>query len=61
MTSAAHGPKDPLGTWEYEVIPGGERQREMAFRLRINIIIYALTGDYKQDQVHLPFIMKRRM
>ncbi|MBW7941891.1 MAG: DUF4159 domain-containing protein, partial [Candidatus Kuenenia stuttgartiensis] len=53
--------KDPLGTWEYEVIPGGERQREMAFRLGINIIIYALTGDYKQDQVHLPFIMKRRM
>lgn len=53
--------KDPLGTWEYEVIPGGERQREMAFRLGINIIMYALTGDYKQDQVHLPFIMKRRM
>ncbi|MBM4053847.1 MAG: DUF4159 domain-containing protein [Planctomycetes bacterium] len=53
--------KDPLGTWEYEVLPGGERQREMAFRLGINIIMYALTGDYKQDQVHLPFIMKRRM
>ncbi|MCR4292900.1 MAG: DUF4159 domain-containing protein [Candidatus Kuenenia sp.] len=53
--------KDPLSTWEYEVIPGGERQREMAFRLGINIIMYALTGDYKQDQVHLPFIMKRRM
>lgn len=53
--------KDPLGTWEYEVMPGGDRQREMAFRLGINIIMYALTGNYKQDQVHLPFIMKRRM
>lgn len=53
--------KDPLGNWEYEVLPGGETQRAMAFRLGINIIIYALTGNYKQDQVHLPFILKRRM
>ncbi|MCF6156526.1 MAG: DUF4159 domain-containing protein [Candidatus Brocadia sp.] len=53
--------KDPLGSWEYEVIPGGETQRSMAFRLGINIIMYALTGDYKQDQVHLPFILKRQM
>lgn len=45
--------KDPLGSWEYEVIPGGETQRAMAFRLGINIIMYALTGNYKQDQVHL--------
>ncbi len=53
--------KDPLGNWEYQVIPGGETQRAMAFRLGINIIMYALTGDYKQDQVHLPFILKRQM
>ena len=53
--------KDPLGKWEYEAIPGGETQRAMAFRLGINIIMYALTGNYKQDQVHLPFILKRQM
>ena len=53
--------KDPLGSWEYQVIPGGETQRAMAFRLGINIIMYALTGNYKQDQVHLPFILKRQM
>ena len=53
--------KNPLGSWEYEVIPGGETQRNMAFRLGINIIMYALTGDYKQDQVHLPFILRRQM
>jgi hypothetical protein len=53
--------KDTLGNWEYEVTPGGETQRNMAFRLGINIIMYALTGNYKQDQVHLPFILKRRM
>lgn len=53
--------KDPLGSWEFEVIPGGETQRNMAFRLGINIVLYALTGNYKQDQVHLPFILKRQM
>ena len=53
--------KDPLGSWEYEAIPGGETQRAMAFRLGINIVMYSLTGDYKQDQVHLPFILKRQM
>ncbi len=53
--------RDGLGNWEYEVFPGGERQRSMAFRLGVNIILYALTGDYKQDQVHLPFILRRQM
>ena len=53
--------KNPLGSWEYEVILGGETQRAMAFRLGINIVMYALTGNYKQDQVHLPFILKRQM
>ncbi|HLG28968.1 MAG TPA: DUF4159 domain-containing protein [Candidatus Brocadiales bacterium] len=53
--------KDNFGNWEYEVTPGGMTQRTMAFRLGINIILYALTGDYKQDQVHLPFILRRQM
>jgi hypothetical protein len=53
--------KDQLGKWEYEVIPGGEMQRIMAFRLGINIAMYTLTGNYKQDQVHLPFILRRQM
>lgn len=53
--------KDTLGNWEYEVFPGGEPQRAIAFRLGINIVLYALTGDYKLDQVHLPFILRRQM
>ncbi|MFQ5956973.1 MAG: DUF4159 domain-containing protein [Candidatus Brocadiales bacterium] len=53
--------RDGLGNWEYEVFPGGESQRTTAFRLGINIVLYALTGDYKQDQVHLPFILRRQM
>ena len=29
-------------------------------RLGVNIAMYALCLDYKEDQVHIPFIMKRR-
>ena len=52
--------RDSLGTWEMEVIPGGEGQREKAIRLGVNLAMYALCLDYKEDQVHIPFIMKRR-
>ena len=52
--------RDSFGRWEFEVTPGGERQREMTFRLGINLIMYALCLDYKDDLVHAPFIMKRR-
>ena len=41
------------------VVPGGERQREMAYRFGINLVMYALTGNYKADQVHVPFILER--
>lgn len=51
--------RDAFGRWEY-TISGGERQREMAFRLGINILMYALCLDYKEDLVHTPFILKRR-
>jgi hypothetical protein len=43
----------------FPVTPGGERQREMAYRFGVNIIMYALTGNYKSDQVHVPAILER--
>ena len=43
----------------YAVVPGGERQREWAFRFGINLVMYTLTGNYKADQVHLPAIIQR--
>lgn len=52
--------RDDFGRWRFDVRPGGERQREMSFRLGVNIAMYALCLDYKDDLVHLPFIMKRR-
>jgi len=43
----------------YPVVPGGEVQREMAFRAGVNMVMYALTGNYKADQVHLPALLER--
>lgn len=52
--------RDESGTFEFEPAPGGSRQRELATRLAVNIAMYALCLDYKDDAVHLPVIMKRR-
>ncbi|HAU29296.1 MAG TPA: hypothetical protein DCW68_04195 [Rhodospirillaceae bacterium] len=49
----------PAGRPLLPVIPGGERQREMAFRFGTNLVMMALTGNYKADQVHLPAITER--
>ena len=35
------------------------RQREMALRAGINLVMYALTGNYKADQVHVPALLER--
>ena len=43
----------------YPTVPGGQQQREMAFRVGINIAMYALTGNYKADQVHIPALLQR--
>lgn len=40
-------------------IEGGPRQREMAIRFGVNVAMYALTGNYKADQVHVPAILER--
>lgn len=52
--------RDEFGRWEYDVGPGGESTREMSFRMGVNIVMYALCLDYKDDQVHIPFILQRR-
>ena len=37
----------------------GERQREMAHRFGVNLIMYVLTGNYKSDQIHVPALLER--
>jgi hypothetical protein len=50
---------DAQGRNPYAVIPGGQRQRTLAYRFGVNLVMYALTGNYKGDQVHIPAILQR--
>jgi hypothetical protein len=50
---------DDQGQPPYAVVPGTNRQREMAYRAGINIVMYVLTGNYKADQVHVPALLER--
>ena len=56
---AAAWAMDPSGRPLNEVVPGGEAQREIALRFGINVVMYALTGNYKTDQVHAPALLQR--
>ncbi len=50
---------DPDGRYLYPTVPPDPRQREMAMRTGINIVMYTLTGNYKADQVHVPALLER--
>ena len=41
------------------LVGSADRQREFAFRTGINVVMYALTGNYKADQVHVPALLER--
>jgi hypothetical protein len=68
VSSVVVGSADWAGAWAvdatsgmplYNLSPGGERQREWAYRFGVNLVMYALTGNYKSDLVHAPFIQQR--
>ncbi len=40
-------------------VDGGPEQREMAMRFGVNLVMYVLTGSYKEDQVHIPALLER--
>lgn len=48
------GPLVPIGRGY-----AGERQREIAYRFGVNLIMHVLTGNYKSDQVHVPALLDR--
>ena len=50
---------DDAGRNPYAAVPGGARQRLLAYRFGVNLVMYALTGNYKGDQVHVPIILER--
>ncbi len=49
----------PDGQPMLPLVPGEPRQREIAFRAGVNIVMYTLTGNYKADQVHVPALLER--
>jgi hypothetical protein len=48
------------GGWTFPVEPRGQEQRELAMRLAVNLAMYVLCLDYKDDQVHAEELMRRR-
>ncbi len=47
------------GAFLFPVSATDPRQRELAFRAGVNVVMYALTGNYKTDQVHVPDLLDR--
>ena len=56
---AAAWASDAEGRPLYPLVPGGPRQREMALRGGVNLVMYTLTGTYKADQVHAKDLLER--
>jgi len=58
---AAAWAMDENGRYMFPVGRGyaGERQRELAYRFGVNLVMYVLTGNYKSDQVHVPALLER--
>jgi Domain of unknown function (DUF4159) len=69
VTPVVIGGSDWAGAWAVDdygaaMFPvgrgfGGERQREIATRFGINLVMHVLTGNYKSDQVHVPALLER--
>lgn len=46
------------GRSRFACVPGGEDQRREALKLGINLVMYALTSNYKKDQAHVKELMR---
>jgi hypothetical protein len=47
-------------TFLHTPTPGGENQREMAIRFGVNLVMYATCLHYKDDQVHVDYLLHKR-
>lgn len=65
VSSVLIGSHDWAGSWAQNAsntrrtIYGSNRQDELSLRFGVNLMMYALTGNYKADQVHVPHILER--
>jgi hypothetical protein len=60
VSSVIIGTNNWAGAWSGTTIPAGSKEGDMALRAGINLVIYALTGNYKDDAAHRPDINNRR-
>ena len=51
--------KDRFGNYLWECPPGGQAQRFEAQKLTLNLIMYLVTGTYKSDAIHQPFLKQK--
>jgi hypothetical protein len=64
VSSVIIGGNDWAAAWAVDengqpLVPVPDRQRELAYRFGVNVVMYALTGNYKSDQVFTPYILQR--
>jgi len=62
VSSVLIGSNDWGGAWAAGAnigAGGGEHQEEYAFRFGVNLLMYALTGNYKEDQVHVKSLLEK--
>lgn len=60
VSSVVVGSNGWASAWAGKTLPYASKEREMALRAGVNFVFYALTGDYKSDQIHKPSLKERR-
>jgi hypothetical protein len=50
--------RSPSGHDRFPVVPGGMQQRREALKLGVNLVLYALTSNYKHDTAHTLELMR---
>ncbi|MCP4810415.1 MAG: DUF4159 domain-containing protein, partial [Proteobacteria bacterium] len=66
ITPIVYGRNDLSGALErtasgkplHPVVPGGDYQRREAGKLSVNLMLYALTSNYKKDQAHVQALLE---
>ena len=62
VSSVLIGSHDWASMWAAGERPGygaAARVQDLEYRFGVNLVMYALTGNYKADQVHIPHILER--
>lgn len=67
ITPVLYSTNDVLGAWlqgpdgrpALDCVPDGERQRTQAERFGLNLVLFALTSNYKRDAVHVRTLLER--